>query len=189
MENTVMKNIRLFALVLVTVAVFTGTIGFTAEYDPSPFQYLNEQGLTVMDENQIQSAFGSVSLGGDPFTSWFPNESYSVFSYSEYNRLPTIVFRLDGKIYLAVEMAALQGNGTISAETVSHIFADLCSWFFDFDVMMASNDGYKVYLCSENPDIYAKLQSFIQAQNDSTNSTVYDSITSFLFDAVYNVDW
>ena len=62
------------------------------------------------------------------FSSRSPNESHCIFGYSDYNQLPMIVFKVDNVWYLAVEMAALMGNGTMSPETVSSIFAELCSF-------------------------------------------------------------
>ena len=71
-----------------------------------------------------------------------------------------IVYKVDNVWYLAVEMAALMGNGTMSPETVSSIFAELCDRY-SFDILMASNDSCNIYPRMENPNLYGELESFI----------------------------
>ena len=150
---------KLAALLIVLILCSTAF----AETTLTPDAYLVSRGLMVLDEDTLASM--GAEMDGMKFDC-----SYCALSTN--GDPPAIVYKQD-KVYLAMEMAAMFGNGTMDEAAYKSIFADFCA-NFDFDIYTYSPTDVDHFVYTKDTDL---LDNIVQ---DGVEYTLYDSLDEFI---------
>lgn len=134
---------RKVMLFLVVSLLLIGALASAEDFTPSMF--LGSRGLTVIDENQVNSMGGS---GGDTSPADAMNGlTYGALNLPESGNTPSIVFYDGENFYAAFDMTAMFSGGALDIKGMGSIFVDFCK-AYDFDVWMIGGMGIS--------DVYVK---------------------------------
>lgn len=126
-------------ILLVLAMVLVGAVAMAEGMLPSMF--FGSRGLMVMDENQLASMGGENNIN----TSELAGMTMCAFSTGGEDGTPSIMLYDGEKLYVAFDMTAMFGEGTLDAKGMSGIFTDFCN-AYDYDCLMLSNgDGEIMY--------------------------------------------
>ena len=152
-------------LSVILILMLLGSVAL-AETNLTPDAYLASRGLIVLDEDTLKS------MGADMGNNDIINIQYCGFGATGDQQ--TIIVRTN-KLYIAIEAAAMFGNGTMDNKAFAGIFSDLCK-NFEFECYSVTlEDGTSI---AYFPD--KSLIDQLPEDADMSDTTLIDSFDEFM---------